>query len=496
MAKNEFLKQQALIANGGKIKVRRPRKWLYPMAAERSYQRELRSINNIQWQIIIDNTIPSIPFLVEQAQSIRPDGDGLRLDNSWVNQLRELTDKSYHDFEKAVGKPKIDSITADQAQKISAMNKEQFVKVIHSAIKVNPITAETWLQPKMQAFQAQNTDLITNLSIDQSNRVQQTLYRNLSAGNGIDEIKKQLIEDKEFGKNRSNLIARDQTNKFNSQLAQLRQQEVGIGSYIWTTARDERVRSSHSNLDGKEISWNKPPAIGHAGEPIQCRCIPQPVITDEMFDGEVVESSATPIDNNQSKPATTVDEFKIKSKFNKIKYSKDLTATEIDSVMEYQGAKFKNSSGGYTNIQSYLRSGKANLKNIDSSDIKKVVSNLDKSISKGAFIKDETVYRGVKFGKGYVDMDIGSTFTEKGYFSSAKNIGTAKKFAPLENRNQFPVVFNVAVKKGQNAIFVTDFAKGFKEGEVLLPRNSKFKVIKKRRIDDFDRWEIDVELIK
>ena len=283
MAKNELLKQQVLFANGGKIKVRRPRKWLYPMAAERSYQRELRAINNIQWQQIVETLIPEIPYLVAQAQSIRPDSDGMRLDNSWVNQLRELTDKSYHDFEKAVGKPKIESITMDQAQKISVMNKDQFVKVIHSAIKVNPIVNETWLQPQMQAFQAQNTDLITKLSIDQRDRVQQNLYRNLSAGNGVEKIRDELIKDKEFGKNRAN-IARDQTNKFNGQLTQMRQQEVGIGSYIWSSSRDERVRPEHAALDGKLIDWNNPPSIGHAGQPVQCRCIAQPVITDEMFD--------------------------------------------------------------------------------------------------------------------------------------------------------------------------------------------------------------------
>lgn len=278
----QIFKQQVLSANKGKLKIKKPKKWLYPMAAERSYIKELLKINEEFWKSVKINLIPTIPMLVADAQSTR--GDSHKHDSSWIDQLKQIVEKTYFDFQKIIREPTIKAITKEQAEKISLMNKIQFVKVIQSAVSINPITAENWLEPQMKAFQSQNTDLITKLSREQRDRVENTLYTNLRAGKGVKEITKQLQKDKEFGKNRSKLIARDQTNKFNGQLAQLRQTELGIETYIWTTSRDERVRASHRALDGKVIKWTNPPPEGHAGNPIRCRCIAQPIINDAMFE--------------------------------------------------------------------------------------------------------------------------------------------------------------------------------------------------------------------
>ena len=106
----------------------------------------------------------------------------------------------------------------------------------------------------------------------------------MSQGNSIEKIEEELKKSEEIGENRARLIARDQTSKFNGQLTQLRQQELGITSYIWTTSKDERVRSTHRVLDGKTFTWEKGSKIGHPGQEINCRCIAQPIIIDSMFD--------------------------------------------------------------------------------------------------------------------------------------------------------------------------------------------------------------------
>lgn len=330
MAKNLLLKQQVLMANKGKIKIKRPKKWLYPMAAERSYQKELEAINKIFYDQVKQIIIPELNSLVAQSKSLRPDskldsfeekvnklaksyepegtfhlgdfyfGKGtfnkdenkakalnflIKNDNStWVDQLKQLVDKTYITFQSIVTPNKISNITSEQANKISLMNKEQFVKTIHSSLSVNPIMQEPYLQTQLKLFQNQNSDLITKLGSDQKERVQQTLYSNLSQGNGIEKIEEELKKSEGIGENRARLIARDQTNKFNGQLTQLRQQELGITSYVWTTSQDERVRPTHRVLDGETFTWEKGPKIGHPGSEINCRCIAQPVITDAMFD--------------------------------------------------------------------------------------------------------------------------------------------------------------------------------------------------------------------
>ena len=44
------------------------------------------------------------------------------------------------------------------------------------------------------------------------------------------------------------------------------------GLYIWRTASDSKVRSTHANREGKVYSWSNPPEGGHPGEDFNCRC--------------------------------------------------------------------------------------------------------------------------------------------------------------------------------------------------------------------------------
>ncbi|MCY4114500.1 MAG: minor capsid protein [Chloroflexi bacterium] len=73
-------------------------------------------------------------------------------------------------------------------------------------------------------------------------------------------------------------ITRDQTNKAISNLTQARHLQLGNEEYVWRTVQDERVLADHADLEGTTQRWDQAPAIGHPGEPIQCRCVAEPVI--------------------------------------------------------------------------------------------------------------------------------------------------------------------------------------------------------------------------
>ena len=54
---------------------------------------------------------------------------------------------------------------------------------------------------------------------------------------------------------------------------QIRQTAVGIEEYDWEDAGDNKVRPTHAeNGRIKRFNWNNPPATGHPGEEILCRC--------------------------------------------------------------------------------------------------------------------------------------------------------------------------------------------------------------------------------
>lgn len=71
-------------------------------------------------------------------------------------------------------------------------------------------------------------------------------------------------------------IAVDQFLTLHGKITELRQKGAGITHYFWRTAGDARVRKTHQANDGKRFAWDAPPATGHPGEEIRCRCIADP----------------------------------------------------------------------------------------------------------------------------------------------------------------------------------------------------------------------------
>jgi uncharacterized protein with gpF-like domain len=84
-------------------------------------------------------------------------------------------------------------------------------------------------------------------------------------------------------------LIRDQWHKVNATVQETQHRSIGGTQYIWRTVRDERVvgkpggfypkggpqHGDHYHRDGKVFSWDKPPADGHPGTPIGCRCFAQ-----------------------------------------------------------------------------------------------------------------------------------------------------------------------------------------------------------------------------
>lgn len=106
--------------------------------------------------------------------------------------------------------------------------------------------------------------------------VEELVIREFRAGTRHEKVGELITERFKVSQSRGRLIARDQVNKLNGALTQQRQTRLGVTHYFWRTVGDERVRPSHRALNGKRFAWNKPPAVGHPGEPIACRCHADP----------------------------------------------------------------------------------------------------------------------------------------------------------------------------------------------------------------------------
>ena len=159
-------------------------------------------------------------------------------------------------------------------------HRNDFVVAVRKEIGIDlaPIVRSPTVEPHIQAAVRQNVALIKGLSDQVAGRLETTLMTLIVQGATNKVIEEAIRDGFGFGKKRARTIARDQAAKFNGTLNRIRQEEVGIKEYQWSTSRDERVRKSHKVREGKTYRWNSPPFDGHPGQPINCRCTARAVI--------------------------------------------------------------------------------------------------------------------------------------------------------------------------------------------------------------------------
>lgn len=272
----------------GRFKIKKAPRMLLPFAPERMYEKELnKQVSNLI-RLTRENIYPILPRIEEEAELLRPKTDSIRLDD-FSETIVKTIESTRIGFERLFTDKTKARLAQDTAFIVSNFNRKQITKVLRKMLGVDVFFGDPSLEAETGAFVESNVSLIKSIDQRYFNEVQEIVFRGARQGLRHEEIKKQIISRFSVTRNRAKLIARDQINKFNGQLTQLRQQSVGVKKYIWRTSLDERVRGnpvgrfpgavpSHWDREGKEFSWDKPPSDGHPGEPVQCRCYAEPIL--------------------------------------------------------------------------------------------------------------------------------------------------------------------------------------------------------------------------
>ena len=136
----------------------------------------------------------------------------------------------------------------------------------------------------MRLMQAEQVELIRSLPIEAGQRVQKLVVESLVKSERASTIAKMIQNTEGVTKSRATLIARTETSRTASNLTMARAMYVGSTGYIWRTAGDSDVRESHRSMAGRVVNWDDPPELdgmrGHAGCLPNCRCWPEPLISD------------------------------------------------------------------------------------------------------------------------------------------------------------------------------------------------------------------------
>ena len=256
-----------------------PPRWLYPTNAEKQYDKTLYSLVKELKSLIKEIILPEIPYMIEEVERKMPND---RRADEYLEDLARVVIMINKILE-----PKIKETIAKADLiwvQISDFNKQQFQKMNHSVFGIDIFVDEPWLLDQLKLFSAQNSQLIKSLPEQELSRVSGIIERGLQQGLRFTDMTESIQKSFGITHRRAKLIARDQTQKLNSSLTKLRQQQVGVEEYEWQTSLDERVRPTHRANEGKIFRWDSPPPItGHPGHDINCRCTAIAVL-DKLLD--------------------------------------------------------------------------------------------------------------------------------------------------------------------------------------------------------------------
>ncbi len=145
------------------------------------------------------------------------------------------------------------------------------------------IDTEPNFEKLIDTWRKQSVDRITSVEENQLTKIRKILAN--GEGLRVDALTKELewqLDD--VTESQCALIARDQVLTLNALITKERQEACGIAEFVWTTSGDERVRESHAEIDGQTFRWDDPPIVDDEpaipGEPIQCRCVPYPLLRE------------------------------------------------------------------------------------------------------------------------------------------------------------------------------------------------------------------------
>lgn len=134
---------------------------------------------------------------------------------------------------------------------------------------------------ELDDFVSENVRLVRKIGDDAADRLQRLVIEAHKNGTSTSDLAKSIKDELEYADNRAHLIAADQLGKINSDLTRLNHEAIGVVGYFWSTSGAPNVRPAHQVRNGVYFAYSDPPADGHAGKPIRCRCTQHPDIFGE-----------------------------------------------------------------------------------------------------------------------------------------------------------------------------------------------------------------------
>jgi len=283
-----ILRARRLMHRSAGLRLRRrkvPRQ-TFPVSARLRYQALLTDLRR-GLGVVLEEVRAALPGLLAQAAQER---GGLRTDAT-VEELQALFARLRLVFLRMHPLATTQEVLQGVAKGIDVRQAAEHQKQLKAALGVELTVPEPWRKAVISDFVAQNQDLVTSLTDGALDSFRTITSTGIRQGLRVEDIAAQLEDRLGVTKGKAALLARDQSLKLFGELTSLRQQNVGITQYSWSTSKDERTRPDHAELEGTVQSWGDPPIVdkrtGRRAAPgldYQCRCVALPLIPEEYFE--------------------------------------------------------------------------------------------------------------------------------------------------------------------------------------------------------------------
>lgn len=179
-------------------------------------------------------------------------------------------------------------------EKMNTHNRARFTKEMRDVmgIDINSVIISKEVNPHLKILTEENFNLIKSIPESQLSKIKTMILQDLSQGKfERADIKKMLQKQFGISERRARMIASDQSHKINASLTMIRSKAIGVTKYVWRNTNDMRVRGkpggfypnskyNHWDREGKVYAYDKPPADGNPGIPINCRCSAEAVLPE------------------------------------------------------------------------------------------------------------------------------------------------------------------------------------------------------------------------
>lgn len=240
------------------------------LATEHAYLKALRSILRELAKETRENIVPLAVAEIAANRAMVKDADRI-----WFTRLLSLAARLVGASEAMV-----ERILRLESQRHTSKFMETAKRAL--GVDLSAVVRQEDLEDYLRAAAIRNAALIKGLTDDAVNRIQAIVTNAVINGRSAKDLKAELTKQFQFSDRRARLIARDQIAKLNSDLNRIRHQQAGVTEYRWRTSHDERVRPLHQKLDGTVYKYGEPTGAEQGlppGQPINCRCIAQGIVT-------------------------------------------------------------------------------------------------------------------------------------------------------------------------------------------------------------------------